>query len=353
MARLEWDKTGERFYEMGLSKGVLYVNDPDRIGEAALYAKGVAWNGLVNVTESPSGAEVTDLYADNIKYASFRSAETYGATIECYTYPDEFNECDGSMSIGKGIRVRQQNRKQFGFSYRTEVGNDTMDTSDDSYKIHLIYGATASPSELSHDTINDSPEAGTLSYEIATTPVNVPGFKPTSVLEIDSSDVEPEILAKLEDILYGTDTEDPRLPLPEEIMNILQSDTITLGIQPEDPSTIVLGKQVSELQENIMISSKNVISGNLKYIDDFTQYSSLPSEQEGHFFAMTIDAPADAIVKYQLSSGPKGEIDITPDDRQIVNRIKSPDQTIKITTTVNGYTKSVVYYLGGLTLEPQ
>lgn len=218
MSKLIWDNTGERFYETGVDHGVLYPV----VGTA--YPKGVAWNGLSSVSESPEGAEANDIYADNIKYLSMRSAETFKATIEAYTYPDEFAILDGSAEITKGVMIGQQSRKAFGLSYRTILGNDT-EGNDLGYKIHLLYGCTASPSEKQYQTVNDSPEAIAFSWDIDTTPVNVTGFKPTASLTIDSTKVEAEKLAALEAVLYGTDGEeatDPRLPLPDEIMEILK-----------------------------------------------------------------------------------------------------------------------------------
>lgn len=215
MSKLEWDKTGERYYETGTKKGVLYVQ-----GENGVYPKGVAWNGLTAISESPSGAEATALYADDIKYLNLISAEDFGATIEAYTYPDEFAECDGSAELVPGVMIGQQKRKTFGLSYVTVLGNDT-DGNDYGYKIHLIYGAMAAPSERSYATVNDSPEAITLSWELTTTPVNVTGFKPTAHLEINSTKVDPEKLAALEAILYGTESEEARLPLPDEIVTLI------------------------------------------------------------------------------------------------------------------------------------
>ena len=214
MSKLVWDQVGERLYETGTKKGVLYPF------ESNAYAKGVAWNGLTAVTKSPSGAEATAIYADDIKYLNLRSAEEFGATIEAYTYPDEFAECDGSAYIAPGIKIGQQKRKMFGFSYTTTVGNDT-EGDDHGYKIHLVYGATASPSEKSYQTINDSPEAITFSWEVATTPVEVKGFKPTATLEIDSTKVDADKLTALEDILYGTENAEPRLPLPDEVVALV------------------------------------------------------------------------------------------------------------------------------------
>lgn len=221
MSKIEWDKTGERFYEIGVDHGVLYPQKSD-----GTYNTGVAWNGLTTVTASPGGAEPTDLWADNIKYASIRSAETFGGTIEAYYYPPEFGECDGTKSPLKGVRVGQQSRAPFGFSYRTLVQNDTATEADDSYIIHLIYNATASPSEQAHSTVNDSPDATPFSWEFDTTPVNVgiPGFKPCATIDIDSRDFTEdgaEKLAALEKLLYGdTDTE-PSLPDPLTVLTTL------------------------------------------------------------------------------------------------------------------------------------
>ena len=215
--RIEWDKSGERLYETGIEKGVLY---PISNGQ---YQKGVAWNGLTAFTESPSGAENTDLYADNIKYLSMQSAETFGGTIEAYMYPDEFAECDGSANVADGVTIGQQTRKTFGLCYKTTIGND-VDGNGYGYKLHIIYGALASPSEKAYATINDSPEAITFSWEITTTPVNVTGAKPTASLVIDSTKADPTKLAALEDILYGKDGDgsaEPRLPLPDEIKTLM------------------------------------------------------------------------------------------------------------------------------------
>ena len=216
MAKLVWDKTGERLYETGVKNGVLY---PMVDGT---YPKGIVWNGLTAVTESPSGAEATPLYADDIKYLNLMSAEEFGATVEAYTYPDEFAECDGSASLGAGVTIGQQPRKTFGMSYKTTVGND-VDNDNHGYKLHLIYGAMASPSEKAYSTINDSPEAITFSWELTTTPVNVTGFKPTASLTIDSTKIAPEKLAAIEALLYGDESTDAKLPLPDEIATIVKA----------------------------------------------------------------------------------------------------------------------------------
>lgn len=220
MAKLVWDAAGKRFYETGVSKGVLYVQNSQ-----GAYPTGVAWNGLTNVTESPSGAEANAQYADDIKYLNLYSAEEFGCTIEAFTYPDEWEECDGSKSSGK-VKFGQQGRKSFGFCYRTAVGND-VDGSEHGYKIHMVYGAMASPSEKAYGTINDSPEPINFSWEVTTTPVNVDieGFKPTSILTVDSRDfkttTEENNLKALEDALYGSTTSTAYLPLPEDVVSII------------------------------------------------------------------------------------------------------------------------------------
>jgi hypothetical protein len=222
MAKIVWDKTGEHFYETGVKNCVLYIPTE------GVYSKGVAWNGITAITESPSGAEATALYAADIKYLSLYSVEEFGATIEAYTYPDEFAECDGSAELVAGVKIGQQARKPFGLCYRTTIGNDT-DGNDHGYKLHIIYGAMASPSEKSYNTINDSPEAVTFSWELTTTPVNVAGAKPTASITIDSTKVDAQKLAALEEVLYGKDgtgsdhtgATEPRLPLPDEIKTIM------------------------------------------------------------------------------------------------------------------------------------
>lgn len=217
MARIVWDNTGEKIYETGCDRGVLYVSD----GEGG-YKKGVAWNGLTSVTENPTGAESTALYADNIKYLNMLSSEDFGATIEAYTYPDEFMECDGSASVTPGVVIGQQNRTTFAMCYRTLKGNDVAGTSL-GYKIHIIFNATASPSSKAYSTVNESPEAMTFSWEVSTTPVPVEGFKPTASLVIDSTKVNKEKLTQLEEKLYGGTSTEPALPSIAEIINMLKT----------------------------------------------------------------------------------------------------------------------------------
>lgn len=214
MAKLIWDATGERLYETGVKNGVLYVQVD------GTYPNGVVWNGLTAVTESPSGAEATPLYADDTKYLNLISAEEFGATIEAYTYPDEFALCDGSAEIATGVMIGQQKRKTFGMCYRTVIGND-VDNNGYGYKIHILYGCLAAPSEKAYSTINDSPEAITFSWEVKTTPVNVTGYAPTASLVIDSTKVSEAGLKALEDALYGTAEKEAYLPLPDEVVELV------------------------------------------------------------------------------------------------------------------------------------
>lgn len=213
MAALTWDEIGSRFFETGVKKGVLYPL------ENGVYSTGYAWNGITAINEQSDGAEVSAQYADNIKYLNLVSEEQYKATIEAFTYPDEFAVCDGSAEIATGVSVRQQKRKPFGLSYVTQLGNDT-DGADYGYKIHLVYNALAAPTDRSYSTINDSPEAMTFSWEISTTPVEVTGHRPTSTIVIDSTKVNATKLASLETILYGSENQNPRLPLPAEIITL-------------------------------------------------------------------------------------------------------------------------------------
>lgn len=215
MPAIKWDQTGQRLYETGVDHGVLYIPD-----ESSDYVGGVAWNGLTGVTESPSGAEANPIYADNKKYLNLYSAEEFGASIEAFTYPEEFELCDGTAELSPGVTIGQQSRKAFGLSYRTLIGNDVEGT-DHGYKLHMIYGAMAAPSEKAHTTVNDSPEALTFSWELTTTAVEVEGFKPSASLTVNSTKVDPAGLAALEAVLYGAEIEEPRLPLPDEVAQLI------------------------------------------------------------------------------------------------------------------------------------
>ena len=212
--KIVWDAAGDKRYERGVSKGVLFPTKND-----GSYNIGVAWNGLTNVNESPDGGEATDMWADNIKYGTLRSVENHKGSIEAYTYPDEFAECDGNAEPVPGLRLGQQTRKPFGCSYRTEIGSDS--NPELGYKIHLVYGATASPSEKTHETVNDSSDISPISWDYETVPVAVEGYKPVAHLEIDSTKVDPTNLAKLEAKLYGSETTDPQLPMPAEVISML------------------------------------------------------------------------------------------------------------------------------------
>lgn len=216
MSKLVWDKTGEKYYETGVSNGVLY---PKKDGK---YATGVVWNGLTAVNESPSGAEPTALYADNIKYLNLMSAEEFGASIEAYTYPDEFNECQGVEELADGITVGQQDHTPFGLSYKTLVGNDS-EGNNHGYKLHLVYGCLAQPSEKAYATVNDSPEAITFSWEVSTIPEEVPDKKPTAIITIDSRKTSTTVMKVIEDVLYGTDDVEPKLPTPTELIEIIKN----------------------------------------------------------------------------------------------------------------------------------
>lgn len=214
MSRIAWDQVGERTYETGVDHGVLYLQEDGQ------YPKAVPWSGLISVSENPSGAEDNALYADNIKYLNIKSAEEFGLSVECYTTPDEWAECDGTAELIKGVRLGQQKRRTFGFSFRSKKGNDTQGE-EYGYLIHLAYGCSAAPSERGYQTINESPDAITFSYDISTTPVPFDGYRATACVVIDSTKIDPEILAKLEDTLYGTEEAEGHLPLPDELIKIL------------------------------------------------------------------------------------------------------------------------------------
>lgn len=218
MSKITWDGQGERLFEVGVDHGVLYTADDT----GAAYKKGTPFNGLTAVTEKPSGAEVNDLWADGIKYAGIRGAENFGATMEAYTYPDEFAECDGSAIVSEGVFLGQQTRKNFGFSFRSMIGDDQHDSANLGYKIHMLYGLSCAPSERAYNTINESPDAATFSWELSSTPVTVSGYKATSIVTVDSTKVAPDKLKKLEDALYGTAETEAYLPLPDEVLALLK-----------------------------------------------------------------------------------------------------------------------------------
>lgn len=352
MSKLVWDKTGERFYETGVDRGVLY---PQVNGA---YPKGVAWNGLTGVTESPSGAEATAIYADNTKYLSLMSAEELGATVEAYTYPEEFAECDGSANIATGVTIGQQARKSFGLCYRTIKGND-VDGNDHGYILHLIYGAMASPSEKAYATVSDSPEAITFSWELTTTPVSVPGFKPTASLTIDSTKADKTKLAALEEILYGKDPStpdgldgvDPRMPLPEEIMKIMAPDALTadnLTVQAESGETTLFGKTVNTLQSDVVVGD-GTITGTLLHVTDYTQFSNTTGEQTGNYLALNVTSNVDgASINVEITGG-SGTTVKNNGSSYVIRVTDEASQTVKVTATKGEATVSKTYTLTGIT----
>lgn len=344
MSKLKWDETGKRLYETGVDHGVLYPIQND-----GKYSKGAAWNGLTAVTESPSGADANPLYADNIKYLNLIAAEDFGATIEAYTYPDEWGACDGSAEVAPGVTVGQQSRKTFGLSYRTKIGND-VDGQDHGYKLHLIYGALASPSERGYQTVNDSPEAISFSWTVTTTPVDVPGFKPTACMTIDSTKTDPVKLAALEEILYGTETADARLPLPEEVIALLKGG-VNVTTAAEAASAMLFGKPVSDLQTNVVVGADS-ISGSLKHVTGYTGFSNKPAEQDGHYLALKFTSdPADAVTTVELVGGSKGPVTLDA-DHNIVLLVKNPaTQSVKVVSTKGTESITKIYGLTGLTLE--
>lgn len=258
MTRVTWDGSGQKRYETGVDRGVLYIPN-----SGGVYDNGYAWNGLVSVTESPSGAEASPQYADNIKYLNMLSAEEFGATLEAFTYPDEFAQCDGTATPTAGVAVGQQNRKTFGLSYRTKVGNDL--NSEAGYKLHLVYNALAAPSEKAYTTMNESPEAITFSWEITTTPMDVTGYKPTALLTIDSTKVNAAALSTLEDLLYGTAGTSPSLPTPDTVLGLF-SGTVNV-VEPTAPTYNATTKVIT-------IPS---ITGVIYSIDGVTKTGVLPA----------------------------------------------------------------------------
>lgn len=347
MSKLVWDKLEERLYEAGIRHGVIYPMD------GAVYGKGVVWNGLTGVTESPSGAEATKLWADDINYLTLFSAEEFGATVEAYTYPEEFAECDGTAEIAPGIYAGQQTRKMFGFSYRTILGN-AAEGEDYGYKLHVIYGAKASPSEKSYTTVNDNPDAVQFSWELTTTPVEITvsvngkTLKPTACLTFDSTKIDSRKLKMLEDILYGTDKDEPRLPLPDEIITLMTAPLPTeASVTATDDSTERYGKQASDLQENIVISG-NKITGNLKYVSDYTDFSKTTEQQSGNFLALDLAATNQGTITTQLVGGYGEPKPVT--DGFCVYRITDPkSQKVSVTVSKDEYSDTVVYDLSGLT----
>lgn len=346
MSKIVWDKAGEHFYETGVDHGVLYPT------EGGQYGKGVAWNGLTSVSESPSGAESTGQYADNIKYLNLISAEEFGATVEAFTYPKEFEVCDGSAEPVPGMLIGQQTRRPFGLSYRTLIGNDLMGT-EYGYKIHLIYGAIASPSERAYTTVNDTPEANTFSWEVTTTPVEIPGYKPTASITIDSTKVSATNMAKLEAILYGTDTDEARLPMPEEVIALLGSSNAIAVTVAGYTGQVMGSKQATSLQQNIELAD-DTFTGKLLYVENFTEFDNNTADQEGNYLALTVetDPTADSVNMELLGgSNPICKYDDTASGsgKTYVMRVtNATTQTVKVTATKGKDSVTKIYKLTGL-----
>ena len=295
MATLEWDKTGEHWFEIGVDHGVLY---PVKNGK---YQKGVAWNGLTAVTEQPEGAEPNDQYADNIKYITLRSMETFGATIEAFTYPDEFRACDGSAVPIKGVSFGQQPREKFGFCYRTNKGNDAQGQ-DAGYILHLLYGCTVSPSEKAYATINDSPEAITFSWELDTDPVKVDGYKPTACVTIDSTEVPPEQLARLERVLYGSLKDDPRLPMPDEIVGIMTTPVQMFAVSVPKGNTQIGNRKADDFMTGVSIADDGTVSGTVKKVLGWSGPGPKQANITNYVLPIKLDQESGAHVTYKVTS---------------------------------------------------
>lgn len=352
--RLEWDKTGERFYETGVRRGVIYPQAAN-----GSYEKGAAWNGLTGVTKSPSGAEPNKIYADDINYITLMSAEELGGTIEAYTYPDEFKQCNGEAQPVKGLSIGMQTRRAFGFSYRNIFGNDIVGD-DYAYKLNLIYNAKASPSEKQTQTVNDSPEAATMSWEFSTTPVNINAidpatgkvYKPSACIEIDSSQFSAEKMAAFEDIIYGTADADPRLPSIDEVIEFFTTDDNVLSglkITAYTGDMDLFGKTAADLQSNVVVGT-DAITGTLKYQSNYTGFSSKTEEQTGNFLALSAVVPGveDAKITVKVTNPV-----VLDDDKIVVLRIADKNtQTVTVTASKDGYDDVVkVYSLTGLVCE--
>lgn len=350
MAKIVWDRAGERFYETGTDHGVLYP-----VATGGKYGAGVPWNGLTAVTESPSGAEPTSLYADNIKYLTMMSAEEFGATLEAYTYPPEFEQCDGTIAIAKGVTIGQQERRGFGLSYRTRVGND-LEGDDYGYKLHLVYGCKASPSEKSYATKNDSPEAITFSWSLTTTPVSMDGMEPTATITIDSRYANATDLASLENILYGDESNEPRLPMPDEVATIMTTtkepvDVTDVTVAALEGSESVLGKQASELGSNVTVAGDG-ITGTLTKVSGFTMYSSESGEQEGNYLAFKVTKlPKDTTATAVVTGGKKAAQSVAVNTPMCFRVSDKTSQKLEITVTNKDQsTGKKTYNLSGLTL---
>lgn len=345
MSKLQWDKIGERTYETGVDHAVLFpIVD-------GTYPKGVAWSGITAINENPSGAEANPFYADNIKYLNIMSAEDFGASIEAYTYPTEFEACDGSAEAAPGVIIGQQTRKSFGLSYRTKIGNDT-DGQDHGYKLHFIYNALAAPSSRSHQTVNASPEPTTLSWEVSTTPVDISGYNPTAHLTIDSTRTDARRMRLIEDIIYGTEKTEARMPMPEEIIRLMNAPLPTEAtITPTPSGETRLTKPVSELQADISIENGKV-KGELKHVTNFTGFSKTLEKQTGNFLSLELSATNSGEITTQLIGGESEPKKVT--DGFCVYRITDNKmQKISVTVTKGDYSDTMLLDLSGLTCRTE
>lgn len=336
--KVEWDKLGERLYETGVDHVVLYQFMNGK------YTNGVAWNGVTSVTENKSGAEASPLYADNIKYLVLKSLEEYGVTVECYTYPKEFEQNNGMAELASGVTIGQQTRATFGLSFRTLVGNDT-EHENYGYKLHLVYGCDAAPSEESNATINDSPEAKTLSYEVSCTPVTMTDGRSTCCVTIDSKTSDAAKLKALEDKLYGGEGVVASLPLPDEVAEIFNAETIAANVTAGKPGKVYYGVTPSELQENIQIADTN-ITGTLKHQADYSGFGG--EEKEGYFVVLDFSTyEPGTTVKTKIGNGTGTDFkDATADGFCVYKIDKSKTQTIIVQTGDDAKAVTTTYSLG-------
>lgn len=349
---LVWDKTAEHFYEIGVDHGVLWPFKEDGSG----YDKGVVWNGLTSVNESPEGAEANAQYADNIKYLNLYSAEEFKATIEAFTYPDEFMVCDGSAELDDGVYIGQQTRRMFAFAYRTKLGNDTVGQ-DYGYKLHIVYGCNAAPSEKAYETINDSPEPITFSWEVNSTPVECPGYNNISTIVIDSTKVSKAALKMIEDKLYGAEG-DSELLMPADIIQVLETAKKVETVVTSDVAAKNLyGKQLDDLQTDVSVDDKSMmIKGTLKHVDGYTEFAKDPALQTGNFLALQF-TPADpnaSVSVFIVGGDNKKPVALKPEeDYSCVFKIKNNTQQIQVNSELESTKVTKTYSLKSLVLEDE
>ena len=338
--KLVWDQIGERTYETGIKKMALYLYN----NNTKAYDSGVAWSGITSLSESPSGADANKLYADDINYLTLYSVEELGLNISAYTYPQEFEKCDGTEEVAPGVNIYQQDRTSFGLAYVTTKGNDTKGNSY-GYLLHMVWGCRASVSDRQYNSINDSPEAIEFSWEVTTTPVNVEGYKPTARFTVDSSKVNATNLAKLESILFGTDTDNPRLPMPDEVISIMKE--LDLNIVPVTDNTQNLkGKTCDDLMTNVSIASNGSVTGTLKYVTDYTGFSEESTQQSGNYIAIKVTGVEGSTLVAKIEGEEATQQTLDPDGIYIA-RITSKDKVVTITETLDAtVTVKAITFLG-------